>query len=1092
MTVELLDLKAWWDERANTASFEDVDPKKRAFRYGELHWKCPKKGHTFTRLLRSMLNGPECPVCTLSKDSLASKHPRVAALWHPSQNQGLLPRDVAGDFSDEVWWACPKGHAFERSPRDMVRDDTCPKCELESTSLRAVRPRLAERWHPDKNAQIAPETISADSPMTAWWICPKGHEFTRTVRATVEGTWRCPKCHGDWSMDRIKAFVRSLLDNLEALDQSEIFTLAMQAGVFKGGSAHAFARAISSGKLPKEELEKFLRDEPSKVDQIAQGQEQDDGVFELVAEVHVDAPLKGYDPYTLPANHNVPSASQSAIGLEADQMYQDSEATLEKDEEERLPVIQTKDALQALSKFTANADAETVQFLLDSALAKLWRHAFVDEDAARTQATEFGGTDSYSMRVKQDFLRQLEAASTLELPEGYAFRPVPDGPIAPPLLMQKHVAICLRDKQCFGNWSGMGAGKTLSAVLATRVVGAELTVICCPNAVVDNWKKEVRNAFPTAQVRTKTWEPDWSGDDAPRYLVLNYEMFQQPDSEARLVGFLSEHTPQAMVIDEIHFAKQRHTNDMSRRKRLVQGLRLESQKLNDRLERPFYVLGMSGTPVINELQEGKSLVELITGHRHDDLRTKATVQNCMRLYQKLVTHGTRWQPNYSMKLEEEKVWTDCTEQLDEIRRLSASQASPLEIERELTKARIPEIVKACARGEKTLIYTHYVDGIVKPIRQALQEQGLKVGSYTGQTDDTDLNDFLDPQGSLEVLIASSRVSTGVDGLQHVCSKLVINTLPWTRAEYDQLRGRLWRQGSAFDKIEVIIPVTYADLDQGRWSYCESKLERLEYKKSIADAAVDGQIPTGVLRSPSQAQRDILAWLERLDGGMFAQIERPRIKVPLSDAPVEVERRVRRYGEFTQVNNRWYASHSDKTHERLTDNPEEWEHYHTMYRKLRESWEVVPFEEEIAFWMPREGKVLADFGCGEALLVKELGERHRVYSLDHVAINDDVIACDMAHTPLSDADLDGAIFCLSLMGRNLTDYIREAHRCLKLDGQIHIWEGASRMKNPQQFCDTLRLLGFRSVQHEKRGDFVFVNAFKHHIPPREDVTLTLGE
>ena len=30
----------------------------------------------------------------------------------------------------------------------------------------------------------------------------------------------------------------------------------------------------------------------------------------------------------------------------------------------------------------------------------------------------------------------------------------------------------------------------------------------------------------------------------------------------------------------------------------------------------------------------------------------------------------------------------------------------------------------------------------------------------------------------------------------------------------------------------------------RWSYCESKLHRLEYKKSIADAAVDGVVPGG--------------------------------------------------------------------------------------------------------------------------------------------------------------------------------------------------------------------------------------------------------
>ena len=55
------------------------------------------------------------------------------------------------------------------------------------------------------------------------------------------------------------------------------------------------------------------------------------------------------------------------------------------------------------------------------------------------------------------------------------------------------------------------------------------------------------------------------------------------------------------------------------------------------------------------------------------------------------------------------------------------------------------------------------------------------GAYTGKTDDHDLKDFMNP------------ISTGVDGLQRVCDTLIINVLPWTSAEYDQLRGRLWRQ-----------------------------------------------------------------------------------------------------------------------------------------------------------------------------------------------------------------------------------------------------------------------------------------------------------
>ena len=34
------------------------------------------------------------------------------------------------------------------------------------------------------------------------------------------------------------------------------------------------------------------------------------------------------------------------------------------------------------------------------------------------------------------------------------------------------------------------------------------------------------------------------------------------------------------------------------------------------------VLGMSATPVINNLQEGIGLIEMITGEKHDDLKKK--------------------------------------------------------------------------------------------------------------------------------------------------------------------------------------------------------------------------------------------------------------------------------------------------------------------------------------------------------------------------------------------------------------------------------------------------------------------------------------
>ncbi|MEZ4287356.1 MAG: zinc-ribbon domain-containing protein [Polyangiales bacterium] len=1076
--AEVPELLALWDADKNTQTASDVLAKS----YRTAWWKCDQ-GHSFQRKPRMMGKDPSCPECALSGESLAQTHPQLANRWHPGKN-AMAPSAVNASHTASVRWVCDAGHAFERSPLHMIADHSCPHCALASNSLAANFPEIAAEWHPHRNGDLTADQIEPDHKMTAWWVCSKGHEFQATVRSRTKSHGRCPKCYGAWTVDSIRTFVKSLLGHIDVLTPSETFALAMQAGALRGASSRVFVQALTTGRFPVEELEKFTENKPSLVDHFANDAdftlELQDGVEDTEVDVSADV-----DPFALPAApdniYDAPTEIDKAASVPPPA---EAEELKHRKEGDDLPEVQTRDALAILDTvFVANADTETVKFLLDSAKAKLWRHAYRDPAIAEEQARAFRG-DAYSSIVRDRFLAELDAAQRMELPDGYAFRPTPAHDICPPHLMQRHVAVSVADKRRFGNWSGMGAGKTLSAILATRLTESDLTIICCPNAVVDNWEKEIDNAFPGCLIQKKTWTPEWADAHGhrPRYLIMNFEQFQLQDSETKLVDFLARHVVDFVVIDEIHFAKQRDEKEMSRRKRLVQGLILEAGKRNADL----CVLGMSGTPVINTLQEGRSLIEMITGHRHDELETKATVQNCMRLYQRFVTLGTRWTPNYSTQLEVEKPDVDCVDFLDEIR--AVGRGTVLEMEQVLTKIRLPTILDNIEPGTKTLIYTHYVDGISDQLWQAVKHAGFRPGLFTGKSDDTALHEFKDPNGSVDVLIASSRVSTGVDGLQHVCDKLIINSLPWTNAEYEQLRARVWRQGSKFDKVKVVIPVTFAYVNGERWSYCESKLHRLEYKKSIADAAVDGVVPEGNLRTPAQAQQDIMGWLERLETGAIQTIERGQIKIPLSCEPGEVKRRTQRYGDFSKMNNRWYASSSDKTHTRLQANPEEWAHYHTMYQELRKAWEVVPFQEEIQWLQQREAFEVGDFGCGEALIADAVSERHRVHSFDHVAINENVHACDLASVPLDDGSLDVAIFCLSLMGSNFTDYIREAHRCLRLDGDLHIWEPASYMNEPAQFCADLSKLGFEVMSPSQHGLFVRIRALKNATKPDPNLTL----
>jgi Hypothetical methyltransferase len=511
----------------------------------------------------------------------------------------------------------------------------------------------------------------------------------------------------------------------------------------------------------------------------------------------------------------------------------------------------------------------------------------------------------------------------------------------------------------------------------------------------------------------------------------------------------------------------------SKRRQMVLALITNASEKNPDL----HVLGMSATPVINNLKEGKSLVELVTGIERPDLGERATLNNCMQLHQAFVTLGIRSRVKPKISISRKTIPVDCTHLVDEIREKGTSI---LKMEQILTRARIPEILKELR--PKTIVYTHYVEGIVEQLKDSIEANGWTVGFHMGG-DKSGRNNFIN--GSIDVLIASSAMATGVDGFQKVCDRIILNIPPWTSAELEQLEGRLNRQGQIHDTLTIIQPITYGLDDGEHWSWDEGRLARLRNKQTVADAAVDGVMPEGQLRSESQAFRDLRKWLERLKTGAQKSVARSKIFVPLPDGdPVDIKRRNIQYGDFGRMNARWNSSYSHTTYERLQENPEEWMQYHTLYQEARKTWSILPYEEAITWLQKRSDLVVADFGCGEAMIAKALAGRHTIHSFDFIAINDFVIECDIARVPLEDSCLDVAMFNLALMGLNISDYIREAARTLKLDGQLWIYEVTSHIKDLRGFVRGIELAGFRIIENAEMWKFRYIRAIKS-----EDVDLS---
>lgn len=85
-----------------------------------------------------------------------------------------------------------------------------------------------------------------------------------------------------------------------------------------------------------------------------------------------------------------------------------------------------------------------------------------------------------------------------------------------------------------------------------------------------------------------------------------------------------------------------------------------------------------------------------------------------------------------------------------------------------------------------------------------------------------------------------------------------------------------------------------------------------------------------------------------------------------------------------------------------------------FRKQTEGWPQQPVDAAIAWLKERDSAlVVADFGCGDARLAASVPQK--VYSLDVVAATPDVIACNMAETPLGTALLAPFSKCTSQRG-----------------------------------------------------------------------------
>ena len=168
--------------------------------------------------------------------------------------------------------------------------------------------------------------------------------------------------------------------------------------------------------------------------------------------------------------------------------------------------------------------------------------------------------------------------------------------------------------------------------------------------------------------------------------------------------------------------------------------------------------------------------------------------------------------------------------------------------------------------------------------------------------------------------------------------------------------------------------------------------------------------------------------------------------------------------FRWLNEQLYTTTGEEAKTMFEEDPTLFQVYHQGFATQVSKWPVNPLERVIDYVKSLPSSlVIADFGCGEARLAQSV--RNRVHSFDLVAHNKYVTACDMAHVPLERGSVDVCIFCLSLMGTNVPDFIKEARRVIVEDGRLKVCEIVSRLSATDEFVRGVEAYGFKHVSTE---------------------------
>ncbi|MBI5649392.1 MAG: hypothetical protein HZC40_02930 [Chloroflexi bacterium] len=265
-----------------------------------------------------------------------------------------------------------------------------------------------------------------------------------------------------------------------------------------------------------------------------------------------------------------------------------------------------------------------------------------------------------------------------------------------------------------------GMGKSASFLAAVAASGVQSVIIVAPKTVADDtWmsaRGEIKRCLPHARIvrgidETLKTDPD----TRLAFFVLHYEELLNEDK----VAMLAQKSFDCLCLDEIHFIKQRATQvEPTHRRSALELLRASAQT----------AIGLTGTPLINELAEPMSLLQTLSQHapQFDHARLSSRrMSDVADVFEAMLPHIIRRRkdetllhlPGCDVRPVSIPLPLDLEARMIEIYKWQRSRASEalVQLRKLATDAKLAYLVERARAARKMLILTYLTDDISEKI-----------------------------------------------------------------------------------------------------------------------------------------------------------------------------------------------------------------------------------------------------------------------------------------------------------------------------------------------------------------------------------------